>query len=565
MPYMPTCRNCAAPFRVDESDLQFYEKVSPVINGQKFLLPPPTLCPDCRQQRRLAHCNEFNLYQSQCELCKKPGLTEHSPSEKRTSYCKECWHSDKWDPRNYGRNFDFSRSFFEQFDELCRSAPLLALIIDGTNINCDYMHFAGSSKNCYLIMHADHCEDCMYGYGFKRATSCMDGFYNLHSELCYDCIDVHRSYGLKASQDCINCNSSAFLRDCIGCQDCFLCVGLRNKKYCFENQQLTKEEYEAKLAQIDLGSHEQYQKYARQLEELSKTHAFKQFQNTQVENSFGDHLVNCKNALYCFDCEDVEEAKYCYQLVLGAKDCMDVYQYGSRVQQSYESAIIGADSYHLLFVNQGHMASQELMYCFNVESSKNCFGCTNMHKASYCILNKQYTKEEYEALVPKIIEHMKSTGEWGEYFDPKLSLYGYNKTTAQMWYPMSKEQVLAKGWKWDDYEVPPPQVDQTLEAKSLPDNIQDLNDDILNSAIRCEATDKLFKITTQELKYYRTNHLPLPRRQWFQRHLDRFAKRNPRKFFARKCDHCEQDIWSTYPSDSPLTIYCESCYLTSTY
>jgi hypothetical protein len=26
----------------------------------------------------------------------------------------------------------------------------------------------------------------------------------------------------------------------------------------------------------------------------------------------------------------------------------------------------------------------------------------------YCILNKQYTKEEYEILVPKIIEHMKT-------------------------------------------------------------------------------------------------------------------------------------------------------------
>jgi len=30
----------------------------------------------------------------------------------------------------------------------------------------------------------------------------------------------------------------------------------------------------------------------------------------------------------------------------------------------------------------------------------------------YCILNKQYSKEEYEELVPKIIEHMQKTGEW---------------------------------------------------------------------------------------------------------------------------------------------------------
>src|SRR3989338_6501893 len=133
---MPNCRNCKTEFRIDESDMKFYEKVSPILNGQKYLLPPPTLCPDCRQQRRLAHCNEFHLYQANCDLCKKPGLTEHSPSEKHTNYCKECWHSDKWDPKDYGKDFDFSRPFFEQFDELCRSAPLSALIIDGTNINC---------------------------------------------------------------------------------------------------------------------------------------------------------------------------------------------------------------------------------------------------------------------------------------------------------------------------------------------------------------------------------------------------------------------------------------------
>jgi hypothetical protein len=557
---MLECKNCTIQFRFDEEDRKFLNQLSPVFDGKKYLLPEPSHCPDCRQQRRLANCNEFNLYQGKCNLCGKRGLTEHAPHDKRINYCKECWHSDKWDSRDYAKEYDFNRSFFEQFVDLCRSAPLLSLIIDGTNVNCDYIHYAGSSKNCYLIMHADFCENCMYGYGFKKNISCMDGFYNLHSELCYDCIDVYKCYGLKGCQDCTTCNSSAFLRDCIGCTDCFLCIGLRNKKYCFRNEQLSKEDYEKKMAEIDLGSYEQYQKYKKELENMEKEHSFKQFNNVNVQNSFGDHLKNCKNAKFCFDCEDVENAKYCYQLVLGAKNCYDIYQYGTRLQESYESAIVGADSYHLLFTNQGHMASTDLLYCYNVESSKNCFGCTNMHNMQYCILNKQYTKEEYEDLVPRIIEHMKSTGEWGEYFDIKYSMFSYNKTTAQIWYPMTKEQVLAKGWKWDDYESPAPQVEKVIKASELSDNIQDVGEEILNYAIECEKTGKLFKITKQELSFYKKNNLPLPRKWWFERHIERFNKRNPRKFYKRVCEKCNSEILSTFDSKRGSKVLCEKCY-----
>ncbi|MDP2669631.1 MAG: hypothetical protein Q8O99_01100 [bacterium] len=37
------------------------------------------------------------------------------------------------------------------------------------------------------------------------------------------------------------------------------------------------------------------------------------------------------------------------------------------------------------------------------------FGCSNLRNKQYCIFNKQYTQEEYEQLVPKIITHMQET------------------------------------------------------------------------------------------------------------------------------------------------------------
>jgi hypothetical protein len=556
-----SCKKCGIQFEITDEDLKFYSDVSPIFDSKKYEIPPPTFCPDCRQQRRLSMCNERNLYPDQCRLCKKQTLSQYPPHLNQLIYCRECWHSDKWDPCKYGQDFVFSRPFFEQFNELRNRVPSLALCIDGICINSEYIHYAGSSKNCYLIMHADYCEDCYYGYGFKKNTNCVDGFYNLHSELCYDCIDVHKCYDLTACQDCYNCTSSAFLRDCIGCKNCYLCTGLRNKEFYFENQQLTREAYQKRISEIDLGSYRKYQECKTRLKELEKDHVYKAYHGKNLENCIGDYLINCKDTTYSFDCEDIDHGKYCYQVVLGAKNIYDIYQYGTNLQQSYEGCIVGNNSYHLLFTQDGHMGSSDLYYCYYMESSKNCFGCTHMHRKSYCILNKQYTKEEYEKLVPKIINHMKETDEWGEFFPSSISSFGYNKTTAQLYYPLSKEEALKQGFKWDDYDPPNPKVARVIQAASLPDNIKEVSDDILQEAIECEVTKRLFKITPQELKYYRKKNVPLPRRSPDQRHIDRFKKRNPRKLWNRKCDKCGKDMKTSFSPDRPEKVYCEKCYL----
>lgn len=319
------------------------------------------------------------------------------------------------------------------------------------------------------------------------------------------------------------------------------------------------------MKEIDTGSYKQYQKYMNERKELEKKHTFKEFQGNNLVNCFGNHLNHCKDLFYSFDCEDVEGGKYCYQLVLGAKNNYDVNQFGTNIQQSYECTISGENSYHLLFCDDAQMDSCDVYYSWYMERCKNCFGCAHMQGSSYCILNKQYSKEEYEKLCPRIIEHMRKTGEWGEYFPSKISQHGYNKTTAQLYYPLTREEALMQGFKWDDYEVPAPKVDRVIPASDLPDNIKDVSDDILDAAIECEVTKKLFKITQKELSFYRRQHIPLPRRRPDQRHLDRFALRNPRRFWKRSCGKCGKGILTTWSSERPETVYCEKCYTEALY
>jgi hypothetical protein len=116
---MPNCKQCKSLFEVTDKDRQFYGKIS---------VPEPTLCPDCRQQRRLAWRNERVLYRRDCDMCHRSVVSIYSPDKPLKVYCPDCWWSDKWSTVSYGRDFDFSKSFFEQFHGLQSVAPRMALI-----------------------------------------------------------------------------------------------------------------------------------------------------------------------------------------------------------------------------------------------------------------------------------------------------------------------------------------------------------------------------------------------------------------------------------------------------
>jgi hypothetical protein len=205
------------------------------------------------------------------------------------------------------------------------------------------------------------------------------------------------------------------------------------------------------------------------------------------------------------------------------------------------------------------------MYCDHCFTCTNCFGCIGLRHKDYCILNRQYSKEEYEKLAPGIIENMKQGGEWGEFFPVELSPFAYNETVAHEYYPIEKDEVLKRGWKWRDKKDEIPKVEKIISASQLPDTIEEIPDDVLNWAIKCEETDRPFKIVKQELEFYRKMKLPIPHLHPDERHKRRMALRNPRKLWARTCDKCKKEIQTTYSPERPEKVFCEECYLAEVY
>lgn len=534
-----SCLNCSQNFEVLPEDLLFYEKISTVINGKKFLLPAPTQCPSCRQQRRIALRNERFLHKRNCDLCGKNIVSVFSQDAAYVVYCNECFYSDKWDPLSYGRDYDFSRPFFEQFNELEKSIPHFALFQDNTSENCEYVNHGSFNKNCYLMLGA-WCEEVYYSNSTLKLKSSMDCLKCIGGELLYECVDCTGCYNLAFSQDCNECTDSYFLKDCRNSKDCFCSVGLRNARFVFQNQQLSEDEYKQKMKEVQFNNeHIRYWENLR--DEISLTIPKKYIHGLNNEDVTGDYLDNCKNLKECFDCMGIQDSAYCYLSAMQTHHNYDSCYAGIGTELCYE--INGAETFNRCkFVYYGNNL-YDVEYSKYCQSSNNLFGCIGLRHKQYFILNKQYSKDEYEQLMAKIIAQMTEQGEYGEYFAIKDSLFPYNETVAYEYFPLTREVALEKGYRWRD----------SLPAQSV------------QNGLSCLDCGRLYKIIAQEAKLYEHWQFPVPEKCPECRHKIRFAKRNPRLLWQRSCHKCCSPIQTTYAPDRHEIVYCENCYLQERY
>ncbi len=557
-----TCKQCAANFEITEDDLAFYDRISPIFNGKKESIPPPTLCFDCRQQRKLAWRNEKKLYHRKCDMTGRQIISIYSQDKLYKVYEHREWYSDKWSALDYGKDVDFSRPFFEQFNELLHAVPMRSVNLQAENENSEYTNLSTRNRNCYMIFAANDNEDCYYSTYMHRSKNVVDCFFIFDSQWCYECVDCYNAYRLQHSQFCENCSESIYLYSCKSCSDCLGCVNLVQKQYHVLNQPHSKEEYENIRARI-VSDPEVRREFVAEFEKLRLSLPHKHYAGISNQRVAGDHVSYSKNVHHSFDCTYLEDCKYCTWLHK-SKECWDTYAWGIPGELGYENHLIGNGFYNVLFSESCWNTVSNLLYCrYCLDGSKNCFGCASLVRKEFCILNKQYTEEEYNALLPKIIEHMRSTGEWGEFFPHALSPYGYNETVAQEYFPLSEEEVKKRGWKWHTEEEPTGKyLGPVIE---LPNTIEEVSDDIVNKILTCEVTGKQYKIIPQELAFYRNMGIALPRRCFDQRHSDRQAKRNPRKLWQRTCASCSKDIQTSYAPDRPEIVYCEECYLSTVY
>ena len=561
-----TCQNCKQSFVIESEDFDFYRKIA---------VPSPTFCPDCRMKRRLVWRNERNLYKRRDDAIGKEIFAGFAPDAKIKIYEKEYWISDAWDPLQYGKAYDFSRSFFEQFRELAYAVPWPSRSIQRL-INADYCDQASDLKNCYLCFNCDRIEDSAYVMRSMDIKNSFDLTQVIESELCYEGVVLNKCYRTFFSEDCEASFDVWFSKNCIGCTNCFGSANARNKSYYFFNEQLSKTEYEQQIDALQLHSWSGLNKAAARAAAHLARFPVKYFHGVRAVGSAGDYLRDTKNVARSWFVKDGQDIKYS-QIVYVAKDSYDFTVWGNGGSLMYECLTCGEGVNGLKFCFDCWPSCRDLEYCISCRSSSDLFGCVGLQKKQYCIFNKQYSKEEYFALREKIIEHTKEVPyrnakghvyTYGEFFPEEFSPFAHNETSLGDTFPLTKEEVVARGYSWHEPEAKDYKV--TMRVEDLPDSILDVPESVTNELISCAACKRAYRIIVSELAFFKRIGIPLPRRCVSCRLIDRLSKINKPIFYHRQCDcasghfhgkkSCPIEFETSYAPDRPEIVYCEQCY-----
>lgn len=570
------CKNCSKTFRIDDRDTAYYAMMH---------VPAPTFCPACRLQRRLAWRNERALYQRPCELCKKMTVCLQRPDGPLHNYCGACWWSDQWNAFEYGKPYNFTKPFFQQFVELLHHVPQQSTNVLYTTLeNSDYNNMNHYLRNCYLLFNSDYNDNCSYGNEIEHSKDCVDNIMIDDCELCYECVNCQKCYRALYSVDCSNSRDVWFSKNLVSCSNCVGCINLRNKEYCIFNEQYSQADYAQKVTDLGLDTASGRDAVRQQAHKVWLKHPHKYMHGIKNEQVSGDYVYNSKNTTDTFIATEADNCRYCMWLIVkNNRDCYDYTQFGENVEKMYESCVCGKGSQNVIGGFRV-LECESIYYSMHCYGSKNLFGCIGLRNKQYCILNRQYTQADYEDLVAKIIDHMHTrpyvdakgrAHRFGDYYPIELSPFAYNESTAYQFFPLTQDQVAEQKYGW--YEADKKSSQITLQPVTLPQNIREVSDIILKEVIACAHQTQCqhqctaqFRVTKLEFDFYKQLGIPLPRSCPNCRHYERAQYRNPVQLWHRQCmctqtDHahagrCASEFDTSYSPERKEIVYCEECY-----
>lgn len=562
------CQNCKASFVIEPDDFSFYEKIK---------VPPPTFCPECRFKHRYAFRNNIILHKGVCDLCNKNIISMYHAEKKFLVYCRECFYGDNWDQGLSAIDLDFSKPFFNQINDLFQSAPRMNLVGAG-KVNSDYSNHVTNVKNIYLSFSVGVSEDCYFMgpqcVGDKNCSSCS---MTRNSEWSYYLIDCEHCYKTAFAQNCANCIDSLFLFDCRNCSNCIGCVNLRNKNYCIFNEQYSREDFLKIKENLKLNTYEGLNQFKESFNEFKNKFPKKFAILENAQNCTGDSILNSRNCKESFVIYDSENVKYGF-ICNGAKNCMDVSHTYPSSENSYcvQAPIESNNIYFSSFI---YSNCYEVYYSDNCYSSSYLFGCIGLRNKQYCILNKQYSKDEYFEMIEKIKKHMDEMPyvdkkgrvyKFGEFFPSEISVFGYNETPLQEYFPLTENEAIEQGFNWFKQEY----------KDYIPDILNiNLNNIInydfnINDIIECKNKGSIlhncigtFRVHADELNIFKSLNIFIPDTCHNCRNSNRMHIRNPLKLWHRKCmkKGCNNEFETSYAPDRPEIVHCEKCYQQEVY
>ena len=541
--------------------------------------------------------NERHLYKNISVKSGKPLITMYSTESKVNVYdTPEFWAEDFLSTKqSIPTKLD---EMIQAFATLSVQVPKLAKIND-RNENAEYANYVGSCKNIYMsFLSYYEAEDVYYSYYTIPGKDIVDCFYIKNADLCYESINVFDSYAIFFSYNINNSQNCYFSFDLDNCHHCLFCHNLRGKSYYIHNTEYSKSEFEAYFSQMkaNMKKYSELQKYLTDYQNILSSAIYQHVNQVNSEKCIWDTLVNCNRSILAFDSRESNESvnvrwwpfEKCLNIIGWYADyVVNSWRVGAGVAGEMSSRILWC---YNTYTSHDIVSCQDLIWCSHM------LFCCGLKNKEYCILNKQFSKQEREELSDAIIKNMKLAGMYGQPLPHELSRFPYNDTVANDLFPIKsvvigdqikiinpngegivtvlqpdmfisdaildlggQEKIKIKR-RTRDTEINIPEHFQKIWAQDLPDSIDDVDDTILDKVIMCEVSGRPFRIIGPELTFYRKHGLPLPRRHHDIRHQARRDRRPQRNLYLRNCDNCWIEMLSVYKQESEFKVFCEACY-----
>jgi hypothetical protein len=373
-----------------------------------------------------------------------------------------------------------------------------------------YFMIACSAKDSLYSSDAFECQSVAEAYAVKNATE------------CYRVIVGARLYKVRYGYHCYDCSECVFVFDCRNCEFVFGGTNLRNKKYIWFNEQLSREEWERRRAAVDLSRRSVVAEHERSFQRLIDNDCFwpENF-NENTSNCTGDYLRDVLNGEMIFasagGARDNDWAAYCYEksentlLTCGAVNSID----------SYYDATIPDSSKCLFCINVTRSLNME--YCIACFNCENCFGCVGLNRKKFCILNKQYTEEEYWKTLDALKCAMLDRGEYGKFFPTNFSSGYFLESVAGINLAATKADAAKYGFPDYDPESAGAigqlgDVTTLKDPETIPDAIADVQiDEWAGVALLDKQMGRRFAFLKPELAFYKDQKIAPPTRHFIHR------------------------------------------------
>ncbi|KKP85856.1 hypothetical protein A3B84_01205 [Candidatus Nomurabacteria bacterium RIFCSPHIGHO2_02_FULL_35_13] len=558
IPHTRTCKwkgmhsYCENEFNIEEGDIKFLKM---------FSMPPPNFCPTCRRMRRFVHMNFSRLFKRECDApSHKEKMISIFPEEcPFPVYDYQYFIGDEFNAFSFGVKYEEDDNPIKILSSIRKKFPMPSFLNrDPSSINSEYSNGGRDLKNGYYVMACYHVEDAWYSSMIQKSRNVMDSLYIWDSEFIYECFSSDHLYKSSFIYFSSNCIDSIFLFDCRNCQNCFGCVNLRNNRYCVYNKQLSKEEYESFINSVFPLSKEALNSYEKKFWDLVKTLPANGPRNIATSNVSGVNITNSKNLYDVIDADNSENIRHA-DGALSHRDSMDFLFSGGNSSLLYMTTNIGSQSSRVKF-SLSSKGCTDCEFIFNSKNLNNCFMCFGLQNKSYCVLNRQYTEEEYFKIIDDIKFKCLEEGIYGNGLGLEFSAQAYNFSLAQISFPLSDKEIVKLG----GYVAKEPETNvgniEVIKYKDLPKTIQEVSNDILNKAILCETSSRPFRITASELGFYRRMNLPLPDMHPLLRIEKRLRFVKDGKKYKAVCKKCDKDIETVFNPSENFLIYCDKCY-----